>query len=67
MSKNFYHHKTVNGVKKTTHRHLMEEHIGRELSSDEHVYHINGISTDNSIDNLIVIKKKFNTLRRKSV
>lgn len=57
MSQNFYHHKTINGVKKTVHRHVMEEHLGRELESFEHVYHKDGNSTNNDIDNLIVITK----------
>lgn len=59
MSDNFYYHKTINGVKKRLHRHVMEEHLGRNLELDEHVYHINGNSTDNRIENLIVIKKKY--------
>jgi hypothetical protein len=58
MSKNKYPHKTINGVKKRLHRHLMEEHLGRMLEPNEHVYHLNGDSLDNAIENLIVIKKK---------
>jgi len=37
----------------------MEAHLGRELEPDEHVYHLNGISTDNRLKNLVVIKKKY--------
>ena len=58
MSKYAYPHKTINGVKKRLHRHIMEEHIGRPLESYEHVYHINGDYLDNRIDNLVVIVKK---------
>ena len=58
MSKNFYHHKTINGIKKSIHRHIMEEHLGRLLETNEHVYHLNGDSKDNRIENLIVIVKK---------
>lgn len=62
MSKNFYLHKTINGIKKTVHRHVMEEHLGRSLEHDEHVYHVNGDSRDNRIDNLIVIKKNYRNI-----
>jgi len=57
MSKNFYQHKTINGKKKPIHRHVMEDHLGRSLEPNEHVYHINGNSVDNRIENLIVIIK----------
>ncbi len=60
MSKNFYPHKTIRGIKKTLHRHIMEEHLGRALEHYEHVYHINGDSIDNRIENLIVITKNYN-------
>ncbi len=38
----------------------MEAHLGRALESYEHVYHLNGDSTDNRIENLVVITKKYN-------
>ncbi len=62
MSKNSYPHKTINGVKKPVHRHIMEDHLGRLLRENEHVYHINGDPKDNSLENLIVIVKN---IRRK--
>ncbi len=55
--KKSYPHKTINGVKKTIHRHIMEETLGRSLNSNEHVYHLNGDPKDFSIENLVVIKK----------
>lgn len=59
MSKNRYSYKTISGIKKSIHRHTMEEHLGRLLNSNEHVYHINGDPSDNRIENLTVIVKKY--------
>jgi len=36
----------------------MEEHLGRLLEPGEHVYHLDGDSKNNCIDNLVVIKKR---------
>ncbi len=58
MSKKKYQYKTIDGRKKRIHRHIMEEKLGRLLESFEHVYHLNGDSEDNSIENLVVITKK---------
>lgn len=58
MSKNFYPCKVIKGIKKRIHRHVMEEHLGRSLEHNEHVYHINGDPQDNRLENLIVIVKK---------
>ncbi len=57
MVKNKYITKKVNGIKKRLHRHIMEEHLGRPLLPNEHVYHLNGDSLDNRIENLVVVLK----------
>ncbi len=60
MSQNNYSHTMIDGVRKTVHRHVMEVHLARELGHDEHVYHINGDSKDNRIENLVLVKKTYN-------
>lgn len=37
------------------HRFVMEKHLNRRLSSDEHVHHKNGNQSDFSIDNLQIV------------
>ena len=39
------------------HRRIMEDYIGRKLNDDEIVHHVNGIKTDNRIENLTIMKK----------
>lgn len=47
----------VNGRWMETHRHLMEEKLGRKLMYNEVVHHINGIKADYRIENLIVMTR----------
>lgn len=52
MNKNGYLTLTIKGERKYVHRMVMEEHLGRELLPNETVHHINGVKTDNRIENL---------------
>lgn len=58
MSDNRYTHKTIKGKKQPIHRHIIEEHLGRDLEPNEHVYHLDGDPSNNKLENLAVITKK---------
>lgn len=58
--KNKYKWGYCEGKKRTIHRMLMEEKLGRKLELWEHVYFLDSDPKNLNIDNLILIKKKWN-------
>jgi len=52
---------TVNGDGIKEHIQIMEAHIGRKLTRDECVHHINEIRTDNRLENLLLTTRSKHT------
>lgn len=57
---------TIRRIRILQHRWFMEKHLGRKLSNKEFVHHINGVKTDNRIDNLIVLDSGLHSKEHKS-
>lgn len=51
----------INQTKQRLHRHIMEQHLGRKLNSNEEVHHIDEDKYNNDINNLKVMTKAEHT------
>lgn len=49
------------------HRWIMEQYLGRKLDTDETVHHINGIKTDNRLENLEVVDRAKHTSNHRQI
>ena len=52
-----YERRNINGKMRRIHKIILENKIGRKLENNEVTHHINGIKTDNRLENLIVMLK----------
>ena len=58
LTKKGYIRINIEGIWILEHKYIVERHIGRELTKDEVVHHINNIKTDNRISNLMLFKNQ---------
>lgn len=52
---------------KRVHRYVVEKALGRKLSTDEHIHHINMDHTDNSVENLALLTNRDHQLAHGSI
>ncbi len=61
VQKNGYITVCIGNKKYYEHRLVMEEHLGRKLKRAECVHHINGVKTDNRLENLQIVERGAHT------
>lgn len=64
LTNNGYFRININGKRVLQHRYIMEQHLGRPLYTKERIHHLNGIRTDNRIENLKLFENNGEHLKK---